>query len=522
MADSRGKIDVPVVTGQILVALMMASLAVGLAQFGRRVAPNWHSGYLVWISLLLPLEAAYTRHTTREMEPNQRLAFRLSEWAAFAIVIKLLAYSGQPAQILADIPLWQENFFAFLDGEYLVAMLLALVVWFAGRAYAGEIEQIYDRDLEQAWDDLGKLQNALHEIRGRMAGRIFLLGGVVVILAVLARIDATALLRAFGRVMPGYNAPVANVLAYFIFGLVLLSQTQYAMLRTRWQWQKLPVSPAMPANWLRYSLIFFAILAGVVFFLPTEYSLGLFDTLRLAAEILFGLVGLVLMVVMLPLNFCLSLFRWSAQGPVSQPVLPPAPPPAPGQSAPADWLTVLRSLLFWVIFLVILYMVFQYYVRQNQALLAALRAFPLWRWLSQSLRALWQWLRGVTRQARGIAAAGIRRLRPPRAASPARLLKRMFSLQRLSPREKVIYYYLNLIKLGGEHGVARKPAQTPYQYEAALAETLPEVDHELLEFTDTFIEARYSQHPVEEPHAQQANSLWEKVKNAFQRLRKPE
>jgi hypothetical protein len=515
-----------VVAGHVLVVLMMMTFAMGVVYLGGRLVPTWRGGYLVWLSLVLSLEAIYTRKRARLLEGREKAFFRISEWIAIAVAIKILLYLiNDPAQLLEDLPRWQENFVEnFFTAEYVLALVLSLGFWLVTVAYSGELEDLHEREKDAEWDELGKLQNALKDIRGRISSRIFIIGTLLVIMAVASRIDASAIFRARGAPPPGYQAPVANVLVYFILGLVMLSLTQFALMRTRWLSQRLAVSPGLAKNWIRYGLAFFAVLAVVVFFLPTEYSLGLLDTLRYSLDFLIRAVAFLFTLILLPLTWCLSLFRFSqSEVSESQPAAPFSPPPVAGQPGqPLPWLEVVRSLAFWIIFIGVIAFALRYYLMQNSALWQTIRAFPLVRWLAGALSGLWSWLKGANRQLGSLVRSGIKRLRPKNVRLPGLAIRRMLNPARLDPREKIIFYYLNLIHLGGERGLDRRPAQTPYQYEVRLVDAMPDVGQELRELTGSFVEARYSRHPVEEPHAAQAASLWERIKAILRSWTKPD
>ncbi|RPJ51973.1 MAG: hypothetical protein EHM21_01430, partial [Chloroflexi bacterium] len=268
--------------GSIMAVLMMLSLAFAVVQLGERIFSEWNGGYLVWASLIIALEAIYTRKRTREMEGREKIIFRISEWVAIAVALKLLIYLvNDPGQILADLPGWQKDFLSnFFTGEYMLAIALALAVWFNSAGLANSLERLYERDEDTLWDELGKLQNALNDVRRGLTTRVFIIGTVIVVMAALSRFDATAIFREIGKPPPGYYGPVVNVLFYFLLALVLLSQTQFALMRIRWMWQRLPMPPGLAKNWFRYGLLFFLALAIIVFFLPTEYTVGFFDTLR--------------------------------------------------------------------------------------------------------------------------------------------------------------------------------------------------------------------------------------------------
>lgn len=506
--------NLSVITGQVLVVLMMVTIGVGFAQLGSRLVTGWNPGYLVGVALFASLEALLVRKHAADLEGRDKIIFRLSEWVAFAVAIKLLLYviNGFD-QLLVDLPRWQEDFLrGFITPEYFVALVVALIAWWSSGSYARELEELYDRESDASWDELGKVQNALHSMRARIATRVFALGALVVFLAVLTRIDASAIFRQGGPRPPGYTAPVANVLFYFILALVLLTQTQFALMRTRWLWQRVPISPQIAKNWFRYGLAFFAVLGIVVFFLPTEYSLGLFDTLRVAFDYLLQGASLLMFLLMLPFTLCMSLFRLAGGEGTNSPMEPFTAPPPPPSGTPLSWLEFVRSLLFWALFLGVIFFAIRYYLGQNTALWKAIRAFPLVRWLASAWTALSKWLRGANRQVASLVREGMRRLRPRQGVDPTRAVRRLINLARMSPREKIIHFYTSLIDLGGERGLERRPHQTPYQYENRLAGAIPEIDQDLHSLTDTFLEARYSPHPMAEPQAEQAGSLWDRIK----------
>ncbi len=506
-----------VLFGKIIAILMMTSFAVAVVQIGERLAPDWRGEYLVWTSLVIGIEAMVTRGHAKVLEGRERIIFLVSEWIAIAVALKILLYLVHgPAQLLTDLPLWQENFLQnFFTGEYLLAILVAGLVWLNSIGFAGELEDLYDRDMDTRWDELGKLQNAIHDVRRRMITRIFVMGTLVVTMAAISRVDTSAIFRPFGKPPSGYYAPVVNALVYFVMALVLLSQTQFALLRIRWLWQQMPISPNLTKNWIRYALAFFVFLGLLVVFLPTEYSIGLFDTLRYVVNFVMRIATFLLMLIAIPFTLCMSLFRFSNSTTPLQPAQQPTPPFVPSPAQPIAWLEIIRSLAFWIIFLGVIFFALRYFLSQNQALWQAILRFPLFRWISAAWDGFWKWLRGANQQIAGLVKTGIKRLRAQRTAVPTQVIRRLFNIARLNPREKIIYYYINLVETGGEQGLVRKPAQTPYQYENRLRGAMPEVEQELHGLTDTFIEARYSQHPVEQTNADQASSLWERIKAAL-------
>lgn len=497
-----------------IVILMTISITLGLVQVIQRFIPTWKIGYFLWISFFVSLEAISTRRITQDLEDQQRVLYQVSKWLAFALMIKILTYlNAGYAKLLSDIESWQADFLSFFSPEYFLALGLALFSWFLSFAFIQDIDQLFDRDSQAGWDDLGKVQNALNIIRGRLASRVFFIGALVVTFAILARINAADILSQVRSQSVDY-APVINVLFFILLSMSLLSLTQYAMMRTQWQWRKLPEDPKIPRNWIKYSLAFFVFLAVLVFFLPTDYSLGLFDTLRVLIDLFVQAAGFIIMLIFLPVTFCLSLLRSTTFDNSPLPLPQPSQQPLPDQIATPGWWGVVRSLFFWATFLFILFMIINYYLRQNQALFASFRSLPVFQWISRAMKDFWDWLVKVKNQASQFVAENLPNLYLSgkmnfRSINPASL----FSIKTLSAREKVIHYYISLLKISEEHGVKRKVSQTPYQFEKELDDVIPDLRSDFSQMTGHFIEARYSQHPIEEPEVRQTETLWERIKN---------
>jgi hypothetical protein len=512
-----------ILVANILICLMMTCVGSGFAFLGARLIPGWQGGYLVWLSLFLSIESIYSRKRAERFEQREKILFRVSEWIAFAVLIKILLYlMNGTGQFFKDILLWQTDFIAnFFTGEYFLALVVAILTWWSSAAFSAEVEQLYEREKDAEWDDLGKLQNVLKDMRNKLSSRVFLIGTLLVGLAVMSRLETDFILIHTGLEQKNIF-PVVIVLTYFFLALVLLTQSQFALLRTRWITQRLAVSPNLARNWIRYGLLFFCSLAVVVFFLPTNYSIGLLDTLKYALSYFFQAASFLILLITLPITYCLSLFSLTSKTPNTPPATGPSAmpsPPAPGQS-PAWW-EFIRSLAFWIFFVGIIVFALRYYLVQNTELWNIIRHFRLVRWIAEVIQTVRVWLRGKKRQIDGLVNAGLKRLRAQRVNLPTAPLRRLFNLTRMNTREKVIFYYLSLIHLGGERGLERTPAQTPYQYQQALSQVVPEVNNELDGLTGTFVEARYSQHPIAEQNATKAGAFWERIKAVLHAWQKP-
>lgn len=508
--------------GQLMVIGMMMCLSVAYVQFGERIYSDWRGGYIIFAGLLVAIESMATRRQTEDLEFRQKLFFHLSEWIAIAVLVKILIYVEiGPANIISDLSLWQSDFLQyFFTFEFIFSLMILAVIWIFSRSFTDELDNLYQAGASEGWEDLGKLQNILHELREKLVSRLLVIGTVIVGLAVLSRLTAKVFFLPASQMDLNLIGPVVNVVVYFMLSLILISQTQFALLQTRWLWQGIPVNPQIRRSWVKYGSIFFALVAGLVILLPTQYTVGLFDMLRYVVEFLSTIFSFLLVIITLPLTLCLSLFSM-VNGSQNQPVTPsfqmPDQPHTP--ATPIAWLELLRSFAFWVIFLAIIFFAIRFYLMQNTQLWSAIASFPFFRWVANAWSGFWTWIKGTNRQVARLIRKEIQRLRQSRL-SPDVAIPHFFNLSQMNPRARIIHFYMTLLNVSSQQGLGRKPSQTPYQYQDHLKEAVPEAQEDLSHLTAAFIEARYSQHPIGETQSSQASTLLDRIK-AIMARRKP-
>jgi hypothetical protein len=83
--------------------------------------------------------------------------------------------------------------------------------------------------------------------------------------------------------------------------------------------------------------------------------------------------------------------------------------------------------------------------------------------------------------------------------------------RRLNIRE----IYQHLLWHGARLKIPREKYETPSEYAGRLGLLVPDGKEPLDEITGFYIDARYGDHPAEEPRTDRANSLWEKLRNLF-------
>lgn len=502
----------------LLASLMIACFMLVIVRMMQAILPTWPGGFLVPLTLLVAIEAMYSQRFAREFDAFSRewFVYRLTEWVVILIGVKLVLYLVNGFdQLWRDIPTWREDFIEnFFTGEYLFTVILVLVTAAIAAMFSETLARLEgDEKLLKLERETG-ITGQRPEARRSLANLILTVGLAMIFLSGLLRMDWEAL---WGSAPPRWNGGVVVVLVYFALGLVLLSLTQFAVLRVHWSLDRVPFRQDLGRRWLLYSLGFLGAVTLVAALLPTRYSVGLLDVLGYLISALSFLAMTLMMIVLTPVFFLFSLIARLLVG-VSDTQLPdlraivPPPPSNPGDSSLGE---LIRSILFWLVFVGVIVFSLRHYLREHGELMGRLRRLPLLGALFNFLR----WLGQVGQEARaglaGRVQAGLDRLRE--RARQARTASGYLSLRRLTPRQRVLFYYLALVRRGQEAGYPRQPDQTPLEYERELKRRLPELEQELGVLTGDFIEARYSRHEIPAEEAGRVQQLWMKVRKALRR-----
>jgi hypothetical protein len=262
--------------------------------------------------------------------------------------------------------------------------------------------------------------------RARLMSLIFTLGTALIFFTGLVRVNVRELFES-SAARPGLhlNALASGggaTLLYFLFGLALLSQSQFISLHTSWRLQGARVSRDLAVRWGPYSLLFLALLVAIVSLLPTHYGLGFLSTLGYVIDVLLSILvflgQLLLSVLFLAIGLLFSLFGVEApQTELPQPPLLPEPPI--GEALPQGglgWWALLRSILSWLLLIGIFGFALVHVLRQHGEFAQTLRRIPGARWLARA----WRWLSGWFTGVRGRVAAIVVRARPKPAQAAGR------------------------------------------------------------------------------------------------------
>jgi hypothetical protein len=503
-----------------IVVLMMASLTIAVVQIGKRLFPDWDGWYLIFVAAVISMEAMVARRLAKNLTVLERdwLFFRGAELIVLLVSLRIFLYGlrgiNQLREDVLQYGLEIQNY--FVGGEFIFLAFFAMFIWGLSTAFsrdlAGLERYVYSEDREILRFSLQDRDIA----RQNIVTRVFIIGGLLIFLSFLVRLD----LGILWRDRPSLQGGGINILVFFMLGLVLFSITQYSTAKIVWVYDRAEISQDVGKNWLFYGLVFLLGLVVLVSLLPTGYSLGFLDLINYGLYLL-SLVGQFIWFVVLYLLYLLgSLLRSSAETDVLPP--PTQPPPilrpenfTSGAPEALPWLDVLRSAIFWIVFVAAVYLAFTYFFRQNRDFLREFVKLPGIHWFAR----LVQWLRArFMRFSIGIPQTirdSLRRLRSTQLVAGQGKRVRFFNPRNLSPRMRVFFFYLAMVRRGDKQGARRKPSETPFEYAEDLKNSFPDVEGEVDLLTQTFVRAKYSQQEITADQAGVVRRLWGRIRSAM-------
>lgn len=520
-ALSRQNERLTLIMARLIAALMALCFGMVSITFIEWLRPAWNSSGMALVCTVMIAEASLSTWFLKKSEtpPTQIFAYRLAEWFVLLVLLKFFTEARFGFDGLTEnIRLIRSHFWAGLFSADFVAV--SAIAWAAWQVCSLLVGALTDMEVTYTTFSAEKPPPVAPDQRRpfqETLGRHFLLTG-----GLLALLGGLVLQSALPP--PALRSEVtAIIVAYFILGLILLGLTHFAALVTFWRYNRVQVAPHLAVRWVIYSLLFLAILAGISIWLPSRYKLGLLDTLRIFIGYLMAFVAAIYYLFLLILNGLNRLAARLFGAPT------PAAPPPPATFEPGRYLEqtsqpihsgdIVNSLIFWGIFIAILIFAFRQFLTANPKLAAILRRFGLVRFLAS----VWAWMKTALGQAGedagNLIRRGLNRLRERRHETRARDGQGYLSLRRLSPRQKVLFYYLALVRRAGEAGAQRQEWQTPYEYERALLSGLQDETESLDGLTEAFIHARYSRAEITSGEAEQTRSAWERLRRALRAWR---
>lgn len=514
-----------------LVFLMLACVILTLSILIHNLLPHWHAGIMAGIWLFIVMDRLYTYRQLKALTAWSREGMIAlgAQWVVIAAFSRiLLSYANGPKSLASDISSISRGDLAELfTPEYAITLFLAVVLWVLTAQFLDLLDEI-GLDMKWALSERPPLvQGEIIPAHQRMVSLIFTIGVVLVILTAMTRLDLRNIVSSSNG-LPSvewsrFSGGEAGALLYFVFGLALLSLSRLMSLQTHWNRLRIPVASVnLPRQWVIYSLVFLMLLTVIVSVLPAGDSLGFFAVLGTLFGFLISVFVFLVQVILalLMLLFSLPFLLFGQAPPFLANGAPPPLPTLPTQPLQPDttfaaW-ELIRSILLWGALLGILVYSLVRFITQHEQIVAALRRSRIVNWLMLA----WQWLYKNVDNARGGLARAItegwqnivaRLDRTRNFPRPGWL-----SLRSLDPRRRVYFYYLAMIRRGGEQGLTREPSQTPSEYAVTLERAVPDAHDDIDSITKEFIKARYSRQDINADESNLVKSTWDRIRRALQ------
>lgn len=512
--------------------LALAALGVGAASGPLAVWQAFSGRDASYVLALAVIAAGLGVVTTQRLSrPDWRQrrgpAYRLGEATLLLLLARVATWGldvGWPTATQAAG--WLRAPFTFVDGPFLLASLALLAAWLVA---AGATRDLLDLALQP--DEIAAQQPrgfgdslaqdraprpvARADIVGRFAARWIWGGVALVVMAASVRVEvgaaADGALRVVLRDLGLPPVALGGLIAYFLAGLLLVSDARLALLRASWFNQRVTVAAPVVARWRASSLLAVGLAAAAALALPLGPSGWL------ARAILWVIAGVMQLGMwlyfLLNLLFALLLVPFSRLLDRQGPAPPPEPPPIPAMPSQAevvsrlpDWLG--GAVLWGVVALVAGYLAWSF-LQANGLLTGWAGRLARWRryWRARRPR-----LTALTTLAGRLARRPARSSRFAPRPSGSSLRWRV-----LTPRERVRRFYLVALRRAAGRGVERPPHKTPQEFLDDLAAGWPEAERDVRALTEAFAAARYAPQEVTADRERAAGEVWRRVMRALRR-----
>lgn len=494
---------------QVVGVCLQVVFGAGFVFMLTRFAPQYRWGVIPWIMLVLSAIALYTHKRSKELEGRDRLVFRFSE---IVTLLVLLLFFMLVRDGLANITLSAEFWKNFFDFQVLFVLITASAAWLVTTYLSSLYDQIEDRELDADWEDIGRVHNSLKSLRIHIIG---VSAGMLVLLVILTTFSSIPIeIQNLVSIRAGPPAPVWLLIFFVILMLVQLNLTQLTLLRARWRLDRAVVERAVTRQWIVSGLVMLVLIGIFAAVMPTEYSIGFFDMVAWLVNALFSIGTFILLVITYPIVLLLRLLapkENEALEPLSLPTIQ-TPPSATDPAAPLPIWELIKAILLWgTLGLIVVFALYQF-ISANRSEIKRLSGLPFYRWVSGLL----QWILNLFRGAGQLIREQMERIQLNRLVQMGKVgSARSPSRHAQNAREMIWALYQELVIYAGERGFRRHTSQTPYQYHDVIASELPVVDKEITDITDSFVEARYSLHPVDESTVNRVNQESNTVKQAI-------
>lgn len=514
----------------LLVSVMLTCFAVILGYAIQSVYPLWGTNWFPVFTFLIAFITMLTRYFRRfsyETSPNP-IGIALVEAILIILIAKLVSIfstvSLSGAAIWQEVASWEQNFLeAFFTIDHILRAFSLLLVWVMGWAFSAPLNQLEEDEALMQQEKLGYTFTDRYVARRQLIGLIFNMGIVMIIMLVIMNSNITI---TTAEPIPGTRS-VRTLIIYFFTAFLFLAFNQYAIMKARWYFNDIKVSPDLAKRWISFSLFFIFLVIILIVFLPTGFTFNAGELARWISEVFISVATFLFSLIMAPFSLIVMLLeRLMSDVSVEEPFLlstPERPELFPQIVNTMPWWDVVRSLIFWLVFFVVIIYALVYYFMNKPNLSALYQNLRVIIWLKSA----WSWLVQAVSKAQQATVDGLKtgweKINTFIQNQQIKVPALMAITQRLQPRQAIILIYIDWIRWNTKQGLVRKIAQTPLEYAQVYHQKLPDghnLHEPVMKLTDLFIQARYSRQPLIKAQVQEAQQLTQYLKTRFTEQKK--
>ena len=496
----------------LLVSGMFSSLAFVTNHFIGVFYPEWAVIGLSVLTFLLAFESLlvlYVQSRVMRHSVNPFLSIA-AEWVLLLLIGKVfLMLQPGAGNFWQEFLSWQHGFLTeFFDLQYGLLIFFLFIIWALTRFFSPLLYQLEEDQVLMEQEKLGVTFNDRQEARKNLMGLVFVLGFVM--------IGMTVIIKSNFESLPAVETPTRTfaiaLLAYFALAFIFLALNQYAIQKARWYFNDINVNPDLAKRWLLYTVVFIAVVILLTVFLPTDFTLGFLPVVQALYNAVIFIFGLFQIFLLFPISLIITFLSnllglQQSEQPPTRPEMPEFTPETLQTTGSMPWWDLVKSILFWLVFIGVIVLAVRYYINNHQGLKAFFARIRLKAWLLD----FWKWFkRGLKKMGKAASETvqkGVQQVRKFFTEREVRLPSLKDLIRHLPPRQALILTYLEWVRWNEKHGLKRSKSQTPFEYAEAINRRWPDLHDYLTPFTEDFIAARYTSQAIDKDRLEEAQSL---------------
>ena len=474
------------------------------------------------LTFLVSLEALLLRYFQKKDRgySSKKIAGIIAEVIVIILFTKVYSMLLEGFSTLwIQISLWQQDFWNnFFDPNTMLYIFGTLIIWVLTWFFSSPLNKIEaDHELMEQ-EKLGIVFTDRRKARRELINLIFSLGFLMIILT--SSINYYLEIQPFYQ--PGTQRFLLILVLYFGSGFVFLSINQYAIMKAYWYLNDIKISSSLINRWLLYTLLFIAIIISVISFLPNDFSVNVDSLVDVLFQVLVSIFSFIEFLIIFPTVLIFTLLSALFSGePVQDQIVDQAQeyiPTAPQIGGETQWLEVIKSIFFWLIFISIIVFAIRFYITNNLHIKSFLKNIRFAEWLKDILKWFKEGFLNIIHTASTNVEKGMDSIRTYFKDRQFKISKLADLTQKIPPRQVVINTYWEWIQWNNKTGFIRKDSQTPLEFAQNFKKFNQETSGLVNTFTDTFIAARYTNHLIGETQAQEAKVLFNKIKQTIEQV----